>query len=215
MQSSSKSKDQPSARLRILIAAKTLFATAGFESTSTMSIARAAQTSESQIIKHFGSKEGLLEAIFEDGWKHISEAYGAVEYLQSPGSKLQALVGLVLSKLEEDEELKKLFLLESRRFRKEGHMILLTQGFMQLVKISDSLLTEMKDLGQLRSDLHVEGIRSALIGMLEGLLRDNMLAAGTNFPASYNSEDIRRLFLHVLQSFVSSPRIISSSKAQG
>src|ERR1700681_2838963 len=67
-----------SASDRILQAAKMLFAQSGFENTSTMSIARMAQTSESQIVKHFGSKEGLLEAIFEEGWKHIGEAYGAL-----------------------------------------------------------------------------------------------------------------------------------------
>jgi hypothetical protein len=80
-----------SASDRILHAAKTLFAQAGFENTSTISIARLAQTSESQIIKHFGNKEGLLEAIFEEGWKHIGEAFGALEYVPSPSSKLQAL----------------------------------------------------------------------------------------------------------------------------
>jgi hypothetical protein len=37
--------------------------------------------------------------------------------------------------------------------------------------------------------------------MLEGLLRDQMLAARANYPASFDSDDIRRLFLHVLQSF--------------
>src|SRR5688572_7518797 len=46
---------------RILAAAKHLFATRGYESSSTVAIARAAGTSESQLMKHFGSKEGLLE----------------------------------------------------------------------------------------------------------------------------------------------------------
>src|SRR6478752_986535 len=186
---------------RILLAAKALFAESGFENTSTMSIARTAQTSESQIVKHYGTKEGLLEAIFEDGWKHIGQAFGAIEYLPSPSSKLQALVGLILTKLEEDGQLKQLFLLEGRRIRREGRMVLMTQGFLQLIKTADKLLKEMRDLGQLRSDLHLEGIRSALIGMLEGLLRDKMLATRIPYSASYNAEDIRKLFLHVLNSF--------------
>ena len=190
-----------SAADRILHAAKLLFAQSGFENTSTISIARMAQTSESQIIKHFGNKEGLLEAIFEQGWKHIGEAFGALEYLPSPSSKLQALVGLILAKLEEDEQLKVLFLLEGRRIRKEGHMVLMTRGFQALVQTADRLLIEMRDLGQLRSDLHIEGIRSALIGMLEGLLRDRLLASRIPYSATFQSEDIRRLFLHVMNSF--------------
>src|SRR6266853_3701474 len=198
---------------RILKAAKLLFAGSGFENTSTISIARMAQTSESQLIKHFGSKEGLLEAIFEDGWNHIAEAFGALEYLPSPSSKLQALVGLILAKLEEDEQLKQLFLLEGRRIRKEGHMVLMTKGFLGLVHTADRLLKEMRDLGQLRSDLNIEGIRSALIGMMEGLLRDRMLAARIPYTASFNAEDIRKLFLHVLNSFsVASEPAMSHSK---
>jgi len=189
---------------RILHAAKELFAQGGFENTSTVSIARLAQTSESQIIKHFGSKEGLLEAIFEHGWKHISEAFGALEYVPSPSSKLQALVGMILAKLEEDEQLKLLFLMEGRRIRKEGHMVLMTRGFQDLIKTADRLLKEMRDLGQLRADLHIEGVRSALMGMLEGLLRDRMIANRISYSASYDADDIRKLFLHVLNSFTSS-----------
>ena len=67
--------------------------------------------------------------------------------------------------------------------------------------LSDRLLKEMRDLPQLRSDLHTEGIRSALIGMMEGLLHDRMLASSIAYSASYNGEDIRKLFLHVLNSF--------------
>jgi AcrR family transcriptional regulator len=195
---------------RILKAAKTLFAGSGFANTSTMSIARMAQTSESQLIKHFGSKEGLLEAIFEDGWNHIAKAFGTLEYIPAPSSKLQALVGLILSKLEEDEQLKQLFLLEGRRIRKEGRMVLMTKGFLGLVNTADRLLKEMRDLGQLRSDLSIEGMRSALIGMLEGLLRDRMLAGRIPYSASYTAEDIRKLFLHVLHSFSDTPEYPSS-----
>jgi AcrR family transcriptional regulator len=190
-----------SAAERILKAAKMLFAESGFENTSTISIARLAQTSESQLIKHFGNKEGLLEAIFEEGWTHIAEVFGPLEYIPAPTAKLQALVGLILSKLNDDEQLKKLFLLEGRRIRKEGHMVLMTRGFVRLVNRADSLLKEMRDLGQLRSDLPIEGMRSALIGMIEGLLRDQMLAGRIPYSASFNSEDIRKLFLHVLHSF--------------
>ena len=37
--------------------------------------------------------------------------------------------------------------------------------------------------------------------MMEGLLRDRMLATRSNYPASYNEAEIRNLFLHVLQCF--------------
>ncbi len=186
---------------RVLIAAKALFAQNGFENTTTASIARMARTSESQIIKHFGSKEGLLEEIFEDGWRHMAHSFSAIEYLPDAGTKLQALVGSVLTKLEEDEELKRLFLLEGRRIRREGHLILITKGYLDLIKVVDGLLAEMKQNGQLRADLNVEAARSAMIGMVEGLLRDKMLGKRGSYPANFTSEDIRKLFRCLLQSF--------------
>ncbi len=58
---------------RILRSAKHLFARNGYENTSTVAIAREAGTSESQLMKHFGSKQGLLLAIFDRGWAGIIE----------------------------------------------------------------------------------------------------------------------------------------------
>src|SRR5208283_5625291 len=69
----------PSSRERILLAAKHLFARNGYENTSTVAIAREAATSESQLMKHFGSKQGLLAAIFDRGWATIAERMQIVQ----------------------------------------------------------------------------------------------------------------------------------------
>ena len=60
---------EKSSRNRILVTAKTLFASLGYDNTSTAVIARNAGTSESQLMKHFGGKAGLLETIFSEGWE--------------------------------------------------------------------------------------------------------------------------------------------------
>src|SRR3954451_22049268 len=96
---------------RILQAARTLFASQGYESTTTSVIARTAGTSESQLIKHFGSKEGLLEAIFDQGWLRMSR--GVQHILEQPASpldKLRALIELMITGLESDGELRSLML---------------------------------------------------------------------------------------------------------
>src|SRR6476659_6028816 len=119
----------PSSRERILMSAKQLFASRGYENTSTVAIARLAGTSESQLMKHFGSKEGLLESIFDAGWHELSSHMTALEQLPSPGQKLHALLDATLAGLERDQELKQLMLLEGRRIRREGRMVLMTAGF--------------------------------------------------------------------------------------
>jgi AcrR family transcriptional regulator len=183
---------------RILAAAKQLFASRGYENTSTVAIARLAGTSESQLMKHFGNKEGLLEAIFDQGWEKMGYALRGIHELSPASEKLLSLLDLVLSALERDPELKELMLLEGRRVRKEGRMVLLTRGYQEFVKTVDSLLLEMRAAGELRSNANSQAIRSGLMGMLEGMLRDQMLARRINYPAAYTTEEIRMLFTSVL-----------------
>lgn len=179
---------------RILHAAKQLFASRGYENTSTVAIARMAGTSESQLMKHFGNKEGLLEAIFDQGWERMGYLLRGVHDLGAPREKLQALLDIVLNVLERDRELKELMLLEGRRVRKEGKMVMLTRGYQEFVKVVDSVLAEMRASGQLRPEVNSDVARSGLMGLLEGLMRDQILAQRVGYPAKYSSEEIRCFF---------------------
>ncbi len=191
-----------SSRDRILQAAKSLFATKGYENTSTVAISRAAGSSESQLMKHFGSKEGLLEAIFDESWQRINRSVRqAIRELRSPSQKFSILGSLVMAALERDPELKLLMLLEGRRVRKEGRMVALSQGYLEFVRIIDDVLAEMREAGQLRADLNPEAVRSALMGMLEGLMRDQLLARRAGYPAHYSSKELMEIFGDVLESF--------------
>ncbi len=189
---------------RILQAGRRLFAEDGYENTTTSAIARLAGTSESQLIKHFGSKEGLLEAIFDKAWQRM--AFGVRNVQEGPGSpldKLRALTELFISGLENDQAMRTLMLLEGRRIRKHGHMVLLTQGFQQVLGIIDSLLKQMRETGVLRQDLHPQAVRSAMMGAYEGLLRDQVLAVRANsFPADYDGTELRAAFRAVLECFL-------------
>jgi len=189
---------------RILRVAKTLFANRGYEHTSTSAISRQAGTSESQLMKHFGSKAGLLEAIFIEGWTRITEeARVAIEPIRSPVDRLQAITRCVLDHLEHDPELKLLLLLEGRRIRKEGQMVALTEGFMSFVKLVDGVLQELADAHMLRAHLNPQAIRSALMGMLEGMLRDRFLADRLGFPAHFDLSQLQEILALALHSFLS------------
>jgi AcrR family transcriptional regulator len=188
---------------RLLTSARTLFAGSGYENTTTSQIARTAGTSESQLIKHFGSKEGLLEAIFEQAWQGLVPAVRPLlEANRSPFDKLTAVIDLMFQALEADQEIRTLFLLEGRRIRRHGHMVVLTRGFTQMVTVVDTILREMRAAGQLREDLHPEAVRAALIGAFEGLLRDRLLADRVDYPASYDREEMRVAFRAVLSGFL-------------
>ena len=193
-----------SSRERMREAAKALFAKRGYEATTTAAICRLAGTSQSQIIKHFTDKQGLLEAILEHAWEQINPAMRlAIEKIPSPAEKLKIVVDMVLSFLEKDSELRTLFLLEGRRIRGDGHMVVLVPGFLDFVKLLDSILKEMAAKGELLPGTHPQAVRSGLMGAFEGLLRDQLLARPSRFPASYTEADARAIFSAFLSSCLS------------
>jgi len=188
---------------RILLAAKRLFASRGYESTSTVAIARTAGTSESQLMKHFGSKEGLLEAIFEQAWQQINATIReALAREAVPARKLEAVTNVFLKTLQRDSDLRLLMLLEGRRIRKGARMVVLTRGFVEFIELLDQTLRELRAAGRLRPGLPVEGIRSALMGAFEGLMRDQLLAQRIRYPAPYSARQVRAVFNAILPSFV-------------
>lgn len=188
---------------RILQSARRLFSTDGYENATTSAIARMAGTSESQLIKHFGSKEGLLEAIFDQSWQRMGAGISqTLAPLTSPREKLVALTELMISALEKDKELRTLMLLEGRRIRKHGHMVLLTQGFLGVLGAVDGLLSQMLEAGELRPGLNVEAVRSALVGAFEGLLRDQLLAERVDYPARFDGKELRTAFRAALDGFL-------------
>jgi AcrR family transcriptional regulator len=191
---------------RILQAGRALFSEDGYENTTTSAIARRAGTSESQLIKHFNSKEGLLEGIFDQAWQRMAQGVQSVQQKEAPPlDRLRALTELMIAALESDKQMRTLMLLEGRRIRKHGHMVMMTRGFQQVLEVLDGILRELQYSGKLRPDLHPEAVRSALIGAFEGLLRDQLLAQRADFPAHYDGTELRAVFRAVLECFLVRP----------
>ncbi len=183
-------------RERLLESAKILFALHGFENTSSAAIARQANTSESQLIKHFGSKEGLLEAIFDEGWKHLDFISQAVQVLPSPADKLRMMFELVLQTLERDQALKELMLFVGRRIRKagSGSGILVTSGYLRFSAAVEQVITELTANTPVAEKASPAALTSAFIGMFESMLRDQVLARRANFHFSSSPAEIRAIF---------------------
>jgi len=190
-------------RERILGVSKTLFAARGYEHASTSSIARQAGTSESQLMKHFGNKAGLLEAIFAQTWSKITaDSRDAVKDIAAPLQKLTTVSEIVVTTMERDPELKLLMLLEGRRIRREGQIITVTQGFLDFIALVDGILEEMETAGQLKPGLKPQALRSALMGMMEGMLRDRFLAERLDYPAKFDAQEIGNLLVITLASCI-------------
>jgi AcrR family transcriptional regulator len=166
-----------------------------------VAIAREAGTSESQLMKHFGSKQGLLVAIFDRGWSAITTRVQASQGGASPARRLLATLQAMAIELEGDSDLKELVMLESHRVRKDNRDVLVSHSFQQFANIVDGLLAEMRDEGQFRSDVNLDAARAALIGMIEGLLRGQVVAKRSEFRADYSFDDVKKVLEVLVTAF--------------
>ncbi len=182
---------------RILRAAKRLFAQNGYENTSTVAIARDAGTSESQLMKHFGSKQGLLIAILERGWANVGQRCSTINH-GSPSERLLAVLKAITIEFEHDPEFKVLASLEARRVRKDSNEIVLTHGWRQYRELIDRILTDMRAEGQIRSDINLSAVRSAIVGMAEGMWRDQVVADRSGVRPEYGFDDVQNVLEHLI-----------------
>lgn len=172
-----------SPRNRIIMAAKHLMSAIGYENASTEAICNEAHVTEAQLTKYFGTKEALLEAIFEDGWASLRMQLPVLQTAQSPRRRLKMLLHLLIRLFSEDTELRDLMLLEGRRIRRENRMVMLTSSYTELVGLLDSLIkAEFKNAAPNQIQL----VRSGLVGLFEGLLRDKVLHDRFGFAAEFS-----------------------------
>ena len=87
----------------IVNAALKLFAEEGFKSTSTSKVAREAGVSEGLIFRHFGNKEGLLQAIMQMGEEQASAMLSDIVLEQDPKTMLRKYLDLSL-KISKDQD---------------------------------------------------------------------------------------------------------------
>jgi AcrR family transcriptional regulator len=179
---------------RLLLAGKRLFALHGFEHTTTASIAHESGTSESQLVKYFQNKEGLLEAIFESGWQQLGFVFVAASIASEPEERLRIIFELILKTLGEDRDLRHLMLFEGRRVRSKSSEVMLTAGYFRLVKEVEALASDVLAKGRLKKKISPRAVASALIGMLESMLRDQAVAERNLGKSQPTSEEIRTMF---------------------
>lgn len=181
--------------MRLLNAGKTLFARNGYEQTSTAAIARAAGSSESQLIRYFGGKAGLLEAIFDESWSGLIEPVRRhTEAAEHGRDAIVRLLTVMIQAFSGDHETAFLFLFEGRRTRGSSHEVLLSKGFTNFLKVVDSQIERGRKDGSFRTDVSAKAICSAAIGTAEGLLRDRVLAQRNREPDPFTDEEIMATF---------------------
>lgn len=182
-------------RSRLLNAGKTLFARNGYEQTSTAAIAREAGSSESQLIRYFGGKAGLLEAIFNESWVALNEAVGQHVGAAAHGREaIVRILSLMIQAFSRDHDIAFLFLFEGRRMRGGSHEVLLSKGFQKFMEVISALIERGRQDGSFRTDIEPAVLCSAMLGCAEGMIRDRVLAERNNQPNPFEDSSILRTF---------------------
>ena len=190
-------------RERLLEAGKALFAKLGFEQAATAAIAREAGTSESQLVRYYRSKVGLLEAIFNRNWGELNHKIQQVVVAATDAR--EALAGVLESVTEafgNDPAMAYLLLFEGRRIRGASSEIVLSKGFMEFDNLLHVLIHRGKRDGTFRTDLNDDALASALLGAAEAMIRDRLVAQRSGKPLPYSDQEMRAIFfalLHGLQ----------------
>jgi AcrR family transcriptional regulator len=161
----------------LLTAAKKLFAAQGYEQTATSAIAREAGTSESQLMRYFGGKVGLLEALFDDAWQHLN---ARVERAVKPGLSareclLDAIQAVVVV-LARDPNLATLLMFEGRRRRGDKPRVRLSRGFVKFAETIRQLVHKAQLSKEIDASFDASAVSSALIGAAESMIRDRLVA---------------------------------------
>ncbi|MDQ6799466.1 MAG: TetR/AcrR family transcriptional regulator [Acidobacteriota bacterium] len=184
-------------RERLLHAAKTLFARLGYEQTSTAAIAREAGSSESQLIRYFGGKAGLLETIFNESWATVIARVSSEIPPAAPARDcILGILGTTIEAFGGDHDIAMLFLFEGRRIR--GSEVTLSRGFVQFYQLVQSVIRRGQEDGSFRSDLDPTVLSAALLGSAEGMIRDRLLLERRGMPTPFDDISVRNTFVAII-----------------
>lgn len=188
-------------RTRLLAAARSLFARNGFEQSSTSSIARAAGTSESQLVRYFGSKVGLLEAIFEEAWKPMNaRIHDMLADAKTGRDAVAGVLAAVLTAFDRDDQLATIFLFEGRRIRNDAE-VRMSSGFREFSDITLRLVRRGQKDGSFAPSFDATALSAALIGAVESMVRERLLAKRAGLPRPFPDKQLHRIFVAMLDGF--------------
>jgi len=190
-----------SSRSRLLAAGKALFSRNGFEQTSTSAVARDAGTSESQLVRYFGGKAGLLDAIFEEAWKPMNaRIHDMLTDASSGRIAARGVLTAVLAAFDRDDQLARLFLFEGRRIRGESEVRMST-GFVEFNDIVQRLVRRGQGDASFDSSFDATALSAALIGSVEAMIRERLLAKRGGDTRPFSDRQLQRIFDAMLDGF--------------
>jgi len=188
-----------SSRSRFIAAARELFLEHGYDGASTALIAREAGSAETQMVRLFGGKAGLLEAVFNESWRPLNEKLeGIASGARTGRDAILRVLSTMIAAFDADPNLAFLVLLEERRVRGDGKIVSISRGLSDFSGLVDLLILRGQRDGSLAASLDHAAMRSALMGAAEAMIRDRAIARREGRSDSFSRSSIRSVFEFLL-----------------
>jgi AcrR family transcriptional regulator len=173
-------------QIQIIDSAEKLFATNGFEGTSVRDIAHEAGINIAMISYYFGSKEKLMEAVFQ---KRTFNAQLRVENLLqdstlSPLQKVYSLIDDYVEKITVHQEFHKIMMREQMLIKNSA----ISEAIFELKKRSlesiKKLITEGQKVGAFKKNIDISLMMCTLFGTA-----NNLISSQSFYKKIFNMED--------------------------
>ena len=154
-------------------------------------------------MRYFGGKAGLLEALFDDAWKHLNARVERA--VAATNDSLDALLnGLqaIVTALGRDQDLATLFMFEGRRMRGDEPRVRLSRGFVHFAETIRGLVRQAQASRAIDPALDANAVTSSILGATESMIRDRLLAKGGS-SRGFAEREIRRTLTAMLDGFAS------------
>jgi AcrR family transcriptional regulator len=173
-------------RRRILAVAKHKIARFGYEAVSLQDIAHSADVPWPDFRVHFEDRAAVLSAILDEGWRDLiprltEAAFNSI----SARNGLLGVLAVMTNVLQKDEDLVRIMLLEGRRPDPDSGELGFTSGYKRFMQICTDLVVRGQKEGGMKPNLHPRVIASMIVGGLDGILRDRLIAEQDDTITSY------------------------------
>lgn len=163
-------------RRRILAVAKHRLARFSYEGVTCLDIARGADVSERELLLHFDDQAALLRAVLDEVWDAVCPRLADIvsDSVTARDAAL-GLLALMMNLLERDEDGARLLLAEGRRPDGDGELQL-SAGYRRFMHLCTAIVTRGQQDGSFKRSLQPKVVASMLVGAIEGIMRDRLIA---------------------------------------
>lgn len=182
-------------RRRILAVAKHRFARFGYEQVLLQQVADSADLDWDEFLAYFRDKDQLFTAVLDEGWKDLLPRLREIASRSiTAHSAMLGIFALMANTLQKDEDFIRLLLVEGRRPSPSSGELNLTIGYRRFLNLCRELVAIGQRDGSFSSSCHPQVAASMLVGALEGMLRDRLVAEQERSITPYNGSYLMSAF---------------------